>query len=128
MHIRDVVGQNDYASLQELVQRRYHSAEDYPDLLLVDGGKGQLHAVAPLVPGLPCVSIAKREETIFAAWLPTEGKKLDQKSFVGHVLIALRDYAHHAAISFHQRTELRKNFLKVMKAAVDSRVYQPKAR
>ncbi len=47
---------------------------------------------------------AKREETIFSKRLPA-GKKLDQKGFVGQLLIAVRDYAHHFAISFHRSIE-----------------------
>lgn len=102
-HIKTVKGQDDYASLAEIVERRYRDGLDLPDLVVIDGGKGQLSAVRALVPkGVAVASLAKREETIFSDRLP-DGCKLDQASFVGQMLIALRDYAHHFAISFHRK-------------------------
>jgi excinuclease ABC subunit C len=100
-YIKTVTGQDDYASLREIVERRYKEGK-FPDLIVIDGGKGQLHAVADLVGTTECVSLAKREETVFSKKLPKEGKVLDQKSIAGQQLIALRDYAHHFAISFHR--------------------------
>ncbi len=102
-HIKTVEGQNDYASLREIVARRYRDVQDLPDLILIDGGKGQLNAVVDLFPQAEFASLAKREETVFSKRLPAAGKKLDQKSYAGQVLIALRDYAHHFAISFHKQ-------------------------
>ena len=99
--INTVVGQNDYASLREIVARRYSSGEDIPDLILIDGGKGQLHAVDDLLPGAEFAALAKREETVFSGRIPG-GKILDQQTFAGQVLIALRDYTHHFAISYHR--------------------------
>jgi len=103
-HIKTVVGNDDYASLREIVSRRYKGKKDVPDLILIDGGKGQLNAVAGLVPTVEIASLAKREETVFSKRLP-DGIKLDQASFVGQMLMALRDYAHHFAISFHRQKE-----------------------
>lgn len=94
--------QNDYAALREIVSRRYRNQNDIPDLILIDGGKGQLNAVKDLFPEASFASLAKREETIFSDQLP-EGKVLDKKSVAGQVLIALRDYTHHFAISFHRK-------------------------
>lgn len=99
--IKTVIGQNDYASLREIVSRRYRDVGDLPDLILIDGGKGQLHAVDDLFPGAEFASLAKREETIFSCRIP-EGKKLDLQSFTGQVIVALRDYTHHFAISYHR--------------------------
>jgi excinuclease ABC subunit C len=104
-HIKTLTTQDDYAALREIVFRRYHShMDELPDLILIDGGKGQLHAVADLFPQTEFASLAKKEETVFSLRLP-EGKILDQKSHAGQVLIALRDYAHHFAITFHRATE-----------------------
>ncbi len=100
--INTVVGQNDYASLREIVGRRYKDGIDVPDLILIDGGKGQLHAVEDLLPQAEFASLAKREETVFSKRLSSEGKKLDLQSFSGQVLVALRDYTHHFAISYHR--------------------------
>jgi len=101
-HIKTVEGQDDYASLQEIVQRRYGKTHDFPDLMLIDGGKGQLSSVTKIFPDAEIASLAKREETVFSRHIP-EGKKIDVKNVAGQVLIALRDYAHHFAISFHRK-------------------------
>lgn len=106
--IKTILIQNDYAALQEIVQRRYKDGSDLPDLALIDGGKGQLNAVKSLYPQLFCASLAKREETVYAATIP-DGKKLSVQSDVGKLLIALRDYAHHFAITFH-RLRSRKGY------------------
>lgn len=104
-HIKTVAEQNDYACLAEIVGRRYRDGVDLPDLIVIDGGKGQLSAVRDAVPsGAQVMSLAKREETVYSSRLPA-GKQLDRKSFAGQMLIALRDYAHHFAISFHRKTE-----------------------
>lgn len=100
--IRSVDQQDDYASLREAVARKYAKLEDVPDLVVIDGGKGQLSAVKDLFPQITFVSLAKREETIYSEAFP-EGKVLDQKTLVGQILISLRDYTHHRAISFHRK-------------------------
>ena len=93
--------QNDYAALQEIVLRRYRDPAEIPDLIVIDGGKGQLSSVQEILPNALIISLAKREETIYSNNLP-EGKKLDIHSSVGQLLIAIRDYAHHFAISYHK--------------------------
>lgn len=107
--IKTVIGQNDYASLREIVGRRYRDGLDIPDLILIDGGKGQLHAVDDLFPGAEFAALAKREETVFAKRIP-EGKKLDLQTFSGQVLVALRDYTHHFAITYHRLLAADINF------------------
>ncbi len=99
--IKTMQSQNDYAALQEIITRRYRDATHIPDLILIDGGKGQLSAAQAVLPDATIISLAKREETIFASSL-SEGKKLDIHSAVGKLLIAIRDYAHHFAISYHK--------------------------
>lgn len=98
--IRSLVQQNDYAALQEIVMRRY-KAGDFPDLIIIDGGKGQLNAVKDLVGATPIISLAKREETIFSDTFP-DGIKLDIQHPGAQIVIALRDYAHHCAILYHK--------------------------
>ena len=100
--IKTVEQQDDYACLRELVTRRYHDKSDLPDLILIDGGKGQLNAVQDLLPMAEFVSLAKREETVFSKRF-MQGKILDQATYPAQVLIALRDYAHHFAISYHRK-------------------------
>lgn len=99
--IQSLTQQNDYAALQEIVARRYRDASELPDLMLIDGGKGQLSAVQSIFPNAPIVSLAKREETLFSSQLK-KGVVLDVKTEMGKLLIALRDYAHHFAISYHR--------------------------
>ena len=100
--VTSISDQNDYAALQETVSRRYKTTEDLPDLVLIDGGKGQLSAVNAIFNAAPTASIAKREERIFSNQLPPEGKLVNQKTKGGKALIAIRDYAHHFAISFQK--------------------------
>lgn len=104
--IKSIIEQNDYAALQEIVQRRYRDGQDLPDLIVIDGGKGQLSAVLPYVYNTPCIALAKREETIFTSKSPA-GIKLDLHTQMGKLLIALRDYTHHFALRYHQT--LRRN-------------------
>lgn len=88
--------------------RRYKDASELPDLILIDGGKGQLSAVQALFPQAHIVSLAKKEERLFGTSVK-DGITLDVKTEIGRLLIALRDYAHHFAISYHrlrQRKEI----------------------
>ena len=116
--IKTLQEQNDYAALQEIVSRRYRNQEEIPDLIVIDGGKGQLGAAqAVLPPHAACISLAKREERIFSPQLP-DGIVLDIKDPVGQLLIALRDYAHHFAITYHQKRQskaLEASFIHIKK-------------
>jgi excinuclease ABC subunit C len=102
--VRTLHDQNDYAALQEVVTRRYKHG-DLPDLVLIDGGKGQRNAIVPLV-SVPCVSLAKKEELLLSDQF-REGVPLQLHSTVGKLFIALRDYAHHFAITYHRLVRRR---------------------
>ncbi|MFA6263217.1 MAG: excinuclease ABC subunit UvrC [Candidatus Babeliales bacterium] len=104
--IKTVDHNDDYACLREIVARRYKNSSDLPDVVVIDGGKGQLSSVIDLMQGAEVVALAKREETIFSPRIP-RGKKLNQHNFADQMLVALRDYAHHFAISFHRLHERR---------------------
>ena len=99
--IKTLVKQHDYAALQEIVQRRYRTQDDLPDLIVIDGGKGQLNAVKKVAPPVPVISLAKEGERIFLFGKKI-GQPLDIQSPESKILIALRDYAHHIAISYHR--------------------------
>lgn len=99
--IKTLETQNDYAALQEIITRRYRDPQEIPDLVVIDGGKGQLSAAHAVLPNAAIISLAKREETVYSNTLAPEGKKLDIHTSVGQLLIAIRDYAHHFAISYH---------------------------
>lgn len=98
--IKTLVQQNDYAALAEIVARRYKHG-DYPDIILIDGGKGQRSSITALNLSVPVISLAKREERLFSDNHP-EGTILSPKEPIGQLLIALRDYAHHFAITYHR--------------------------
>jgi len=99
--IKSLQEQNDYAALCEIVLRRYRRKDDLPDLIMIDGGKGQLGVIFKLDVGVPVISLAKNPNRLFSEHFK-EGKALDLKTDVGKLLIALRNYAHHFAISYHR--------------------------
>lgn len=104
--VKTLKNQNDYAGLREIVGRRYKLG-DHPDLVVIDGGKGQLSAVADLIPG-QLVSLAKGEHRDHQATLYRRdgtGVPVDIKSEAGRLLLALRDYAHHFAVSYHRKKQ-----------------------
>lgn len=116
--IKTVAGPNDIASLQEVVHRRYsrilEEGQKLPDLVLVDGGKGQLHAAETALRSMglgdvPLVSLAKKEEIIFTRG-EKEGIRLDRTSPALKLLQFIRDEAHRFAISFHRQRREKKSF------------------
>ena len=107
--IKTLAEQNDYAALHEIVQRRYRDPQELPDIIVIDGGKGQLHAVNELFPQTICVSLAKKEEILYTPLHP-EGVHLDVHTPMGQLIICLRDYAHHFAVSYHTLLRSKKLF------------------
>ncbi|MBU4269278.1 excinuclease ABC subunit UvrC [Candidatus Dependentiae bacterium] len=106
--IKTLDNQNDYAALQEIVSRRYKFSDNIPDLILIDGGKGQLSSIEKILPTAQIASLAKREETVFSKNIPN-GKILNPQNYTAQVLIALRDYTHHFAISYHRKVRTNIN-------------------
>jgi excinuclease ABC subunit C len=109
--IRTVEGNNDFASMAEVVTRRYsrllEEQQPFPDLILIDGGLGQLHAAADALEALGVInqslaSIAKREEIIYVYGQETEPVILDRFSPILHMVQQIRDEAHRFAITFHR--------------------------
>lgn len=116
--IKTVAGPNDVASLQEVIRRRYkrilEEKKDFPDLILVDGGKGQLNAARGAleelgVGNLPVVSLAKKKETIFAPDRK-KGISLERTSPALKLFQNIRDEAHRFAISFHRLRREKRSF------------------
>lgn len=99
--VTSLENQNDYAALQEIVTRRY-AHDSFPDLIIIDGGKGQLSAVKTVIPDAFVSSLAKREERLFCDRFP-DGIILDKHSTAGLLLIAIRNYTHHFAVSYHRK-------------------------
>lgn len=110
-HIKTVVGPNDFASMHEVVSRRYARLLDesatLPDLIVVDGGKGQLSAACDALKELniygqvPIIGIAKRLEEIY---FPEDSVPLhiDKKSESLKLIQRMRDEAHRFGITFHR--------------------------
>ncbi len=115
--IKSVMGVDDFASMREVVTRRYSrlQAEEkpMPSLILIDGGIGQLHSAAEALEALgivnqPLASIAKREEIIYVHGQESDPIVLDRHSPVLHLVQLVRDEAHRFAVTFHRkRREIR---------------------
>ncbi len=87
--------------MREIVDRRYKK-DAPPHLVVIDGGKGQRNAIAQRFAQVYVISLAKREERLYTPEHP-EGIQLDLQTHVGQLLIALRDYTHHFAITYHRK-------------------------
>jgi excinuclease ABC subunit C len=110
--IRSVTGVDDFASMREVVTRRYQRIRDekkpMPSMILIDGGLGQLHAAAEALESLeiinqPLAAIAKREEIIYVYGQENEPIALDHHSPVLHLVQLIRDEAHRFAVTFHRK-------------------------
>jgi excinuclease ABC subunit C len=110
--IKTVRGVDDFASMYEVVTRRYARLQDeqkpFPGLILIDGGLGQLHSAADALEALgvinqPIAAIAKREEIIYVAGQEDEPVHLDRFSPVLHLVQKVRDEAHRFAVTFHRK-------------------------
>jgi excinuclease ABC subunit C len=110
--IRSVDGVDDFASMREVVTRRYKRIRDekkkMPSLVLIDGGLGQLHAAAEALESLevinqPLAAIAKREEIIYVYGQEDEPVALDHHSPMLHLVQLIRDEAHRFAVTFHRK-------------------------
>jgi len=120
--VRTVEGVDDFASMREVVGRRYarvlKEGRNLPDLILIDGGKGQLSSAVEALRALeitsvPVAALAKKEELLF---LPgrVEPVAIDGHSPILHLVQRVRDEAHRFAITYHR--ELRR------KSAITSRL------
>jgi len=121
--IKTVPGANDYAMLQEVIRRRFKrtGSEDagkewavMPDLVLVDGGRGQLNAVLEAmheidVKGIPVAGLAKEKEEIYLPEKPSP-LVLPRNSPGLQLLQRLRDEAHRFAVGYHQKVHKRTSF------------------
>jgi len=115
--IKTVEGVDDFASMREVVTRRYQrlleetkteKKKSMPSLVLIDGGLGQLHAAAQSLEALeiinqPLASIAKREEIIYVYGQEDDPIVLDHHSPVLHLVQVIRDEAHRFAVTFHRK-------------------------
>jgi excinuclease ABC subunit C len=107
--IRSVAGIDDFASIREVVSRRIQGLQEreepFPDIFLIDGGKGQLSAALEAFQALgvtppTLISLAKREEEIYVPGRP-EPIVLSRRSFALRLLQYVRDEAHRFAQYYH---------------------------
>jgi excinuclease ABC subunit C len=110
--VKSVTGVDDFASMREVVSRRYKRLRDenktMPSLVLVDGGLGQLHAAAQALESLEITnqalaSIAKKEEIIYVYGQEDEPVVLERHSPVLHLVQMVRDESHRFAVTFHRK-------------------------
>jgi excinuclease ABC subunit C len=102
---------DDFASMREAVTRRYRRLQEekkpLPNLILIDGGIGQLHAAAQALESLqiinqPLASIAKKEEILYIFGQEDEPVILERHSPVLHLIQQIRDETHRFAVTFHR--------------------------
>lgn len=104
--IRTVKGPNDFDSMKEVLTRRFkHTEWPFPDLLVVDGGKGQVGAARKVLEVLdldiPLTGLAKREEILITS--DFEEIRLPKSSKALQLIMKIRDEAHRFAITFHRK-------------------------
>jgi len=123
--IKTVTGANDYAMIQETLRRRFKRGLTggstwaiTPDLVLIDGGKGQLNAALELrqelgLDSVPMASLAKENEEVF---IPGDRKPIyiPKDSPALHILQRARDEAHRFAISYHRRLRHKEGITSVL--------------
>lgn len=109
--IKEVEGPDDFASMQEVIRRRYSrlidSKESMPDLIMVDGGKGQLSSAVAIINNLglkqiPIIGLAKRLEEVFFPG-KSDAESIPKTSSGLKLLQQIRDEAHRFAITFHRK-------------------------
>jgi len=130
--IRTVEGADDYAMMYEALKRRYSKGENLPDLIVVDGGKGQLAVALSVLkdlslPGLDVIGLAKER----AEDLPPGGgvNRSEDRVYLPHrkealylsrwpstlfLLQRIRDEAHRFAVSYHRRLRTKRDFLSLL--------------
>jgi excinuclease ABC subunit C len=117
--VRSIEGRaDDFQSMYEVVGRRYsrllREEKPLPDLVLIDGGKGQLAAAARALheiglEALPTAAIAKREELLFLKGRE-EPVRLDHHSPLLHLIQMIRDETHRFAVTYHRKRRLMRDF------------------
>ena len=118
--IKSVEGEaNDFASMKEVVFRRYKRLKDeerpFPDLIIIDGGKGQLHAAVEALSELEIaeqdiIGLAKKQEEVYKPGRSTPFM-LARRSEALHLLQRVRDEAHRFAVTFHRKLRAKRSLM-----------------
>lgn len=119
-NVKTVQGINDFATMKEVVHRRYkrllEEKQSLPQLVIIDGGKGQLSAAMESITGLgivgmmTVVGLAKNEEELFFPG-DTESVKLPYNSDSLHLIRRIRDEVHRFGITFHRKKRSKGTFV-----------------
>lgn len=122
-HVKTVVGADDFASMEEIIYRRYHRVLDegleLPDLIVIDGGKGQLHSAVNSLKKLglygkvPILGLAKQMEEIY---FPEDKDPylLAKNSIALKTLMHIRDEAHRFGITFHRKLREKSQIVSIL--------------
>jgi excinuclease ABC subunit C len=118
--IKTVSGADDYAMLEEVLRRRFARVAEWPlpDLILIDGGRGQLNVALKVARGLgqrdlPIISLAKEEEVVHHPFRPTP-IALPEGSRARHLLQQIRDEAHRFAITYHKKLRGKQSLASIL--------------
>ena len=118
--IRSAEGKpDDFLSMREVTTRRYApDADDLPDLIVIDGGKGQLSSALQIIRGaghmdVPVVGLAKQFELIFVEG-SSEPVELPRQSQALYLIERIRDEAHRFAITYHRKLRGKRNLVSVL--------------
>lgn len=118
--IRSAEGKpDDFKSMREVTTRRYGKADaEMPDLIIIDGGKGQLSSALEIIRGaghlsVPVVGLAKREEEVFREG-ESEPVILPRDSQALYLIQRIRDEAHRFAITYHRSLRRKRNMVSVL--------------
>ena len=111
--IRSTEGKpDDFASMREVTYRRYHNADHLPDLIVIDGGLGQLNSALEIIRAehveVPVVALAKQFELVFAEG-SNEPIELPRGSDALFLMQRIRDEAHRFAITYHRLLRWKRN-------------------
>ncbi len=123
--IKTVEGANDYASHQEMMKRRLdklgtEEEEKFPkpDLIVIDGGKGQLSAIKEIfdeknIQGIDLISLAERDEEVFTLF-SSASIRIDKRDYALKILQRIRDEAHRFAITYFRNLHSKRNLASVL--------------
>ena len=123
--IKTVEGANDFASMQEVLKRRLEklgtdeeSKFEKPELIVLDGGKGQLSAVKEIfdemgIEGIDLIALAKQEEEVFTLH-SAESVRIDRHDYALKMLQRIRDEAHRFAVTYFRNLHSKRNLASVL--------------
>jgi excinuclease ABC subunit C len=123
--IKTVEGADDYKSHQEMMTRRLErlatDSEKFPkpDLIIIDGGKGQLSAVHEVfeeygISDIPLIALAERDEEVFTLYA-SESIRIDKRDYALKTLQRIRDEAHRFAITYFRNIHSKRNLASVLR-------------